>query len=268
MMAARPRDPPTGDIESAALAYAERGWSVIPVAPKDKMPLVAWAEFQTRRATGAEIRRWFERWKRANVGIVTGAVSGLVVLDVDPRHGGDDALFGIERDSGPLPETPEAITGGGGRHIYFRHPGGIVRNMVGLAPGIDLRGDGGMIVAPPSVHPSGRRYAWEVSHHPDDTAPAPAPGWLLDRVRGHDRPIGHTAGYWRAFVRDGVAEGARNNAIASLSGHLLWHGVDPAVVGDLMLCWNAMRCRPPLDDDEVTQTVASISRLHLREQRE
>ena len=82
------------------------------------------------------------------MGIVTDAVSGLVVLDVDPRHGCEESLKNLEREHGPLPRTLEAMTGGGGRHIYFAHPGGSVRNRVGITPGIDLRGDGGCIVAP------------------------------------------------------------------------------------------------------------------------
>ncbi len=76
----------------------------------------------------------------------------------------------------------EALTGGGGRHLYFRHPGGIVRNRVGLAPGIDVRGDGGCVVAPPSVHPSGKRYAWVASHGPEDSPLARAPAWLLRQL--------------------------------------------------------------------------------------
>jgi hypothetical protein len=68
--------------------------------------------------------------------------------------------------------------------------------------------------------------------------------------------------YWRKLVADGVTEGERNNTIASLTGHLLWHGVDPDVVLELLLCWNRVRCRPPLPDDEVIRTVDSIARLH------
>ena len=78
---------------------------------------------------------------------------------------------------------------------------------------------------------------------------------------------GHSAAYWRALVEEGVTEGVRNTTIASLAGRLLWHGVDPAVVCELLLCWNRVRCRPPLDDAEVARTVASIARTHDAEQR-
>jgi hypothetical protein len=179
------------EIERAALSYAERGWSVIPAEPRGKRPVVAWQEFQRRIATADEIADWFGRWPDANVAVVTGALSGVVVLDIDPRHGGTASLSRLEIAHGPLPQTLEALTGGGGRHLYFRHPGGLVRNRVGLAPGVDVRGDGGCVVAPPSVHPSGKRYAWVASHGPEDSPPARAPDWLLRQLGdgpGHGGP--------------------------------------------------------------------------------
>jgi hypothetical protein len=174
--------PASDDRLTAALACRARGWSVIPVAPHGKRPLLPWRSFQARLASVAEVRRWFERWPDANFAIVTGRLSGLVVLDIDPRHGGADSVAAFEAERGPLPATIEVLTGGGGRHLYFRHPGARVGNRVGLRPGIDLRADGGCVVAPPSVHPSGRRYAWRPGCAPDDLPPAPLPrGWLQAR---------------------------------------------------------------------------------------
>jgi hypothetical protein len=250
------------DVLTCALAYLRLGWSVVPVWPREKRPLIPWAAYQRQRADETEVRGWFHRWPEANVGIVTGAVSSLVVLDIDPIHGGDDSLRVLERAHGALPHTIEGVTGGGGRHIYFAHPGRPVQNQVGLASGIDVRGDGGMVVAPPSIHPSGRRYAWVVSPQAGATPLAPMPCWLLRLVeRLGDRP-GHPLKHWRRLARDGVQEGERNNSIASLAGHLLWHGVDPKVTLELLLCWNAHRCRPPLSDHEVARTVDSVLRLH------
>ena len=246
----------------AALDYARRGWSVIPVRPRDKRPLLPWEAHQHRRADPAQVRRWFARWPAANVAVVTGAVSGLVVLDVDPAHGGEESLAALARRHGGLPATVEARTGGGGRHLYFRHPGGLVRNRVGLAPGLDLRGDGGYVVAPPSRHPRGGAYRWRAGRSPGDLPLAPLPAWLQRRGRRGGHPVSH----WRRLVGEGVAEGRRNNSIASLAGHLLWHGVDMRVVMELLLCWNAVRCRPPLPVDEVVRTVESISRLHEAEE--
>jgi Bifunctional DNA primase/polymerase, N-terminal/Primase C terminal 1 (PriCT-1) len=196
------------------------------------------------------------------VGIVTGAVSSLVVVDVDPLHGGAGSLEALERAHGPLPETVRATTGGGGVHLYFAHPGGPVPNKVGLVAGIDLRGDGGFVVAPPSVHPSGRRYVWLRPDRPDEAVPAAMPGWLIQLVRERGYRPGHTLAHWRRLVEDGVQEGERNSSIASLAGHLFWRGIDPKVVLDLLLCWNARRCRPPLSEEEVARTVDSIMRLH------
>jgi hypothetical protein len=251
------------EIERAALDYLRRGWSVIPMRPRDKRPAVRWQDFQTMRPAKDEVRDWFRRFPGDNLGVVTGAVSGLVVLDLDPRHGGEESLARLERDHGPLPPTPEAATGGGGRHLYFAHPGGSVRNRVGIAPGIDLRGDGGCVVAPPSVHPSGNPYRWASGRGPGELAPQPLPGWLRRLASGSGR--GHTPAHWRELLRQGVPEGQRNDTVASVTGHLLWHGVDPDVTLELMLCWNRVRCRPPLSDAEVARTVQSIARLHERQ---
>jgi len=250
----------------AALRYLSYGWAVIPVRPREKRPLVQWETYQKTPPSTDQVKAWFHDHPNANLGIVTGAVSGLVVLDVDPAHGGDESLTGLEQDFGALPHTVESLTGGGGRHIYFRHPGGVVQNRVGLAPGIDLRGDGGLIVAPPSVHPSGRRYYWEVSHHPDETQLASMPSWLLRLAQDQDAPKGHPLRHWRTLVREGVSQGERNSTLASFVGHLLWHGVDREIVRELMLCWNQIRCRPPLPDEEVARVVDSINKLHIQEQ--
>ena len=255
-----------GPATKAALDYLRLGWSVIPVHPRSKRPLVRWQIFQYRGAEATEIGDWFRHWPDANLAVVTGALSGLVVLDVDPRHGGDESLGALERSHGTLTETVEARTGGGGRHLYFVHPGEIVRNRVGIAPGIDLRGDGGYVVAPPSVHSSGERYVWIRS--PEVFLPAPLPNWLLDAVRAEPNPRGHSPEHWQQLLCRGVTEGERNNAIASIAGHLLRRGVDPGVVGELLLCWNAQRCRPPLDAEEVARTVESIARLHARKSKE
>lgn len=254
---------PQGACQRAALSYAALGWSVIPVAPRSKVPLVPWQEYQRHAPALETVEAWYARWPNANVAIVTGAVSSLIVVDIDPKHGGEDSLDALQASHGPLPLTPEVRTGGGGRHLYFRHPGGSVRNRAAFRPGLDVRGDGGVIVAPPSVHPSGKLYQWvgAAPKLPDIAAP---PRWLLSIVRSADGPRGHTAEHWRALVSEGVPEGQRNNMAASLSGHLLWHGVDPDVVAELLYCWNRVRNKPPLSDDEVLKTVESIVSLHER----
>lgn len=248
----------------AALRYLARGWIPLPIASRSKRPLIAWLDLQERKPVEAEVRGWYAAWPGAGVAIVTGAASGLVVLDVDPAHGGDESLAALEQVHGTLPPTVEAVTGGGGRHLYFTHPGGDIRNRTGLAPGLDLRADGGIVIAPPSMHPSGRPYRWREGRSPADIPLASPPDWLVGREDDEDHPLGHPMSHWRALARDGVDAGRRNATIASFTGHLLWHGIDLEVALELMLAWNRFRCRPPLADDEVVRTVRSIARMQRR----
>jgi len=253
---------PAVSIEAAALDYLRRGWSVIPLQPRSKLPLLRWEEYQHRLAGEAELAEWFYRWPEANIGVITGAISHLTVLDVDPRHGGDESLRRLQEANGPLPLTVEAETGGGGRHLYFALPAIPLRSRAGMAPGIDLRAEGGMVVAPPSIHPSGAPYRWLPGRDPASHVPAALPGWLLDLAKGEPEGHGHPFAYWRDLVKAGVKEGVRNNTIASLAGHLLWHGIDPETATELLLCWNRVRCQPPLADEEVVRVASSIIRLH------
>lgn len=169
---------PSGAIEKAAIDYLARGWSVIPMRERAKRPAIAWKAYQRKCASDKSVRRWFGGKQNYNVGIVTGSLSGLVVLDVDPGHGGTGSLRALERKHGALPETMTSKTGGGGSHFYFAHPGGDVHNRTNIKPGIDLRGDGGCIVAPPSIHPSGKPYTWVKGHAPGQLKIAALPKWL------------------------------------------------------------------------------------------
>ena len=162
----------------AAIEYLNRGWSVVPAGERTKRPIIRWQRFQHQLPTVAQLEGWYERWPNANLAVVTGEISGVVVVDVDPKHGGTESLAALEARHGALPDTIESITGGGGRHIYFTHPGREVRNRAGLAPGIDLRGDGGCIIVPPSVHPSGKLYEWKPGHAPGEISTAMLPAWL------------------------------------------------------------------------------------------
>jgi hypothetical protein len=127
------------------------------------------------------IRRWWANWPNANVAIRTGAASGLVVIDIDPDHGGDDTLQQVIDERGALPAGRTVRTGSEGRHFYFAHPGFDVPNDTGrrLGPGIDIRGDGGYVIAPPSLHVSGGRYA--VAAHGGEIARPP--GWLTELLK-------------------------------------------------------------------------------------
>ena len=152
----------------AALDYARRGWKVHPLKPREKLPLSVHGH---KDATDDEtaIRAWWDSTPEANIGISCEA-SGLVVLDVDPRHDG-------VRPAG-LPRTVEALTGGGGLHLLFRHPGLGVRLRGQLAQGVDVKAKG-YIVAGPSVHPSGALYRWAPGLGPDEVELAELPPALL-----------------------------------------------------------------------------------------
>lgn len=150
------------------------GYSVIPVDKGSKRPLVPWLEYQERQAREREIWWWNKRFPECNVGIVTGSISGIVVLDIDSRDGYEEA-----KRRG-LPRTP-CVTTGKGLHYYFAHPGTGIRNFAKRIPGIDLRADGGYVVAPGSLHPERETY-YEWRAHPDDVSYAPLPRWILTLI--------------------------------------------------------------------------------------
>ena len=171
----------------AALCYAARGWQVVPMYEPTAEghcscrlgPACSHPAKHPRTLHGVHdassskptLRAWLETWPQASVGVVTGRSSDLIVVDIDPRNGGDESLARLEQEVGPLPETVAVATGGGGRHLYFHHPGGSIRNRaLRMYRGIDLKGDGGIVVAPPSMHACGLRYRF--------IAPGSASGYL------------------------------------------------------------------------------------------
>lgn len=249
-------------IFDAALDYLARGWNIIPLRQDKRPTLTSWQEFQSRRVTEAEARAWFSR-SANNIGVVTGEVSGLVVVDLD----GDSAVQAV-RERGGLPPTPCVITGKG-YHYYLAHPGRPVANAAGLAgvAGLDIRGDGGYVVAPPSVHPSGRRYRWARGRSPGDLPPAPCPEWLLDLLADRGRRGRETARGpgktqepgWVEELLAGVPEGMRDDACTRLAGHFLGKGLPEGEVLALLLAWN-LRNRPPLPEKEVRKCVRSVAR--------
>lgn len=147
------------------------GFSTFPVKRGGKTPAVKWERFQTERPDLATLEQWARR--DTNIGIATGAVSGLLVLDLD------SAEAVAEAEALGLPDTLTVRTGKG-LHAYFQHPGGKVGNRAGIKPGWDIRGDGGYVVGPGSLHPSGKRYEWQ--HPPGLFGLAPVPSWLASML--------------------------------------------------------------------------------------
>ena len=175
----------------AAIFYAGLGWPVLPLRSSDKRPLGTLVPHGLKDATTdlSLLTRWWTDQPDANLGIRTGREAGIVALDIDPRHGGDSSLAQLQGSFGDLPCTATSLTGGGGRHLLLRHPGLQIPNGVHkLGSGVDVRGEGGYIVAPPSLHPSGCRYRWEF--RPEAVPPAPIPAWLLGlMLEGNSRSV-------------------------------------------------------------------------------
>lgn len=148
-----------------------RGWSCFPIPRGEKAAKIKWERWQAERPDPATVAGWASR--DSNIAIVTGAISGLLVLDLDSA----DAV--AEAEELGLPETIRANTAKG-QHVYFRHPGGTIKNRAKMKPGWDIRCDGGYVVGPGSLHPSGAEYSW---HYPPGLFDlADPPGWLLDLI--------------------------------------------------------------------------------------
>lgn len=237
-----------------ALRYLKRGWSVIPLhsikngrctcGRKDcsnagKHPRIdKWKKYQTLRATEEEIRRWWTRWPDAGIAVLTGKLSGVVVIDVEDIDKGYSAAG-----------TLTAITGGGGKHYYFKHPGVPVPCAVRFLPETDCRGDGGYVVAPPSLHRSGRRYRWE---DPKKEI-ADAPVQLLAMLRGQRSRL--EAKDWEKDV----VHGERDEELTRRAGRLLQTGMSEAECLLVLLTINTAHCKPPLEDEQVRKIVHSIA---------
>jgi putative DNA primase/helicase len=202
----------------------------------------------------AQIRLWWEKFPEANVGLRTG--NCLVVLDVDPKSGGDESLDAFEAANGKLPHTPTSLTGSGGRHFLFSSED-VVRNSAGLiGPGLDIRGDGGYIVAPPSLHASGKRYEWELSSTPDETPIAPMPAPL--RAAATRKRAGKSAA--SDPVSETIGEGERNDTMFRLAASLRSKGLTEDGVRAALLVENVKRCVPPLDEVEVVKIAESVAK--------
>lgn len=253
------------DFLRAALYYAqELGWAVFPLKPADKVPLTAHG-LKDATTDPDRIAAWWAEHPRANVAIATGEPSGVVVVDIDGPLG-ERALtaFGI------LPPTPVSLTGKG-RHLLFRRPPDGIRNSAGkLGPQLDIRGDGGYIVAPPSVHPSGAAYAWDRRAHPARVPLAEVPAAVIAKLSA---PL---AGPLR-IVREGdtsaadipllseLPEGTRNQTLAEYAGRLLAKGMSELETLALVRSLNATACNPPLSPAEVEAVVTSIAAAERRQ---
>lgn len=243
----------------AAAWYAAHG---VPVFPCDgKRPLTEHG-FKDASADTKVIAAWWKRWPRANIGIPTGRVSGWLVIDVDPRNGGDETLEELLAQHGALPETLQAVTGGGGRHIVFRHIEGVRCGELG--PGVDIKADGGYVIASPSVHPgTGKRYTWDgADAFPRLDAIAEPPAWLVRLLR--ERQARGSAASGAAAPGAKIPSGRRNVELTSIAGVLRSRGAGEAELRELLRAINTRLCERPLPEDEIDNIARSVARYDPR----
>jgi len=256
------------ELRHAALGYARLGLPVFPLHSPfksgcscgnakcknvGKHPRTAHG-FKDATTNEKQIRKWWKQWPKANIGIQTGAESGINVLDVDPRHGGARSLQRLEMMAhAGLPLCPTVLTGGGGQHRYFSHPGVPVKNKTGIAPGLDIRGDGGYVVAPPSRHESGKRYEWAKHARLGELELPRLPEWLQKLVTEPAKKQTKNSG-------GTIHEGERNAALTSLAGAVRRHGATEETILAALRKHNVERCDPPLSDEELETIAASVSK--------
>jgi putative DNA primase/helicase len=234
----------SGAARAEAATYHRRGWCPIPVKNRSKEPnLPELAPYLNRRATKDELNSWM--W--SGVGIVTGRLSGILVLDVDGSEGEQ------ELKKHRHPTTPMVRTASGGLHLYFKHPNEEIRTGIRVAPGLDVKASGGYVVAPPSVGPNGKPYEWIISL--EDAEPADPPEWLMQLIQKSPRRNG-TAG----SVGDRIPSGQRNKELTSIAGTMRRRGMGGPEILAALLVANERRCEPPLKDEEVHKIATSVAR--------
>jgi|MTBAKSStandDraft_1061840.scaffolds.fasta_scaffold08437_6 putative DNA primase/helicase len=228
---------------SAALEFVDRGMSVIPLQPGGKKPLVeSWAEYQRRIPAIEEIHEWFDRWPNANLGLVTGQISGIAAYDIDTEAGTKWA-------KNNLPKTSVYQATGKGYHLFYRTNGSPIPNKVRIADGVDVRGDGGYVVIAPSIHPSGKPYKLifpEGFDGWDDLAPFPD----ISEKKEH-----------KSTSLEPVERGQRNDTITKICGKYVRKGYSFEEISLLCRGYNSS-LREPLPDSEVQTTVHSIWKKH------
>jgi hypothetical protein len=248
-----------------AMSYLELKWSIIPCKP-DKRPYCQWTKFQTTPATEEEIRSWWTKWPEANIAAITGQVSQFVAVDIDSEIG----LMAYKAQFGEVHNTVSQTTGKiGARHLLFKPPAGVkLANSTRGLPDVDVRGDGGYIIIPPSVHLSGRKYTWSIDPREslDDLLDLPPDvmSWFWPGIK--EAPVEKKERLDVQALLLGVKKGQRNDVCARLAGYYLriTRG-DVEQTRAVLELWN-QRNDPPLDWKEISRTVESISKRQGREE--
>ena len=254
---------PDRNLMRLALCYIQLGWAVIPLHTSSNghcscgnSNCTSVAKHPRTRSgskdasqDAMQICDWWTRWPDANIGIATGKSSDLLVVDIDPRHGGDTSWQNwLGRN--PITPTLTVRTGGNGEHLYFKCPSEKLTNRSGLLPGVDIRGEGGYVVAPGSVHASGTEYHWQGCF--SSTAIAEFPERLHGLIQSGSKVI--------KLPGSKIPNGKRNDTLTSLAGLLRKHGMEEGGIKEALVGLNNNICNPPLPDKEVVTIAKSISR--------
>ena len=237
-----------------ALEYAQRyQFLVFPLA--GKVPFEGTNGYLDGSNNETVIRDNWEKYPNANIGITTGQKSGFYVVDIDPRNGGDDSLKELEAQYGSLPVTASVKTGSGGQHYYFKVPSDCqVKSRSGIYPGIDIKSDGGYIVAPPSIHPKTRKpYEWD---DPLDEFPIELPPKWLTKLIVSRYSINKPS----LEISKAILEGTRNATLCSFAGTFRNEGFSFNEIREFLLFTNKQRCKPPLEEKEVVKIATSVSK--------
>ena len=182
------------DILTAALEYEFLGFSIIP-CDQIKTPKIRWLPYQKKAAAEKEIKEWWGKWPDANVGIVTGPISGIYVIDIDSPEG-KEAIKPFISDS-PVP--PTVNTPKGGQHLYYKYPEIDLGNTTRLIKDCDSRGFGGYVMAPPSIGENGRVYSWEKGLSLNDMSLPDLPKQYVSYIKNYNK----------YYIRECVTGGAR-----------------------------------------------------------
>lgn len=243
-----------GDCLKAAIEYATKyKWAVFPVSSASKKPLTPHGCKDAKKDVGA-IQSWWKRWPDAAVGIATGSMSNLIVIDEDvDEKKGLDGVVSVriwERMHEKLPESVSVTTGRGGTHLYLRYTGNDIKNRAGILEGVDVRGEGGYVIAPPSLHPNGTEYAWEYS--PDEIELAEVNDVVLEFLS-----IGKEERSESFIVPDHIPSGARNDTLYRLACSLQAQGLADSAILTAVHATNKTNCDQPLSDEEIETLVGS-----------
>jgi hypothetical protein len=236
------------EIEKAAHWYINQGLYVLPLM--GKVPLTQRGLYNATNDP-ANVSRWWKTWRDANVGVLTGTVSGIWVLDIDGQEGLSTIKSLISEKGRGFIEGAPIVGTGKGYHIYYKDNN--FRNTAKKLPGIDSRGEGGYVVVPPSIHPDTNiKYKWLTQ--PNFSNLFEPPKWLIERLSGDKTTLKNN---WEDICKP-INIGSRNETLTKVAGALLRGKVEETLAYSLLLCYNKCYFNPPLEKSEIDVIFKSI----------